>query len=138
MAAELIVQRADNGKDCMGLTSWEKAPDGKILKTDVVIAKNYLNETELSALSRIVSMYLDYAEDMALRKIPMSMEDWAIKLDAFLQFNERDILDNPGKVTAEMAKAFASTEFEKYRVVQDRLFSSDFDKAVQALGKKDD
>ncbi|MHB1174770.1 MAG: virulence RhuM family protein [Sulfuriferula sp.] len=137
-AAELIVQRADSGKDYMGLTSWEKAPDGKILKTDVVIAKNYLNETELSALSRIVSMYLDYAEDMALRKIPMSMEDWAIKLDAFLQFNERDILDNPGKVTAEMAKAFALTEFEKYRVVQDRLFSSDFDKAVQALGKKDD
>ena len=137
-AAELIVQRADSGKDYMGLTRWEKAPDGKILKTDVVIAKNYLNETELSALSRIVSMYLDYAEDMALRKIPMSMEDWAIKLDAFLQFNERDILDNPGKVTAEMAKAFALTEFEKYRVVQDRLFSSDFDKAVQALGKKDD
>ena len=132
------MQRADSGKDYMGLASWEKAPDGKILKTDVVIAKNYLNETELSALSRIVSMYLDYAEDMALRKIPMSMEDWAIKLDAFLQFNERDILDNPGKVTAEMAKAFASTEFEKYRVVQDRLFSSDFDKAVQALGKKDD
>ena len=127
------MQRADSGKDYMGLASWEKAPDGKILKTDVVIAKNYLNETELSALSRIVSMYLDYAEDMALRKIPMSMEDWAIKLDAFLQFNERDILDNPGKVTAEMAKAFASTEFEKYRVVQDRLFSSDFDKAVQAL-----
>ena len=132
------MQRADSGKDYMGLASWEKAPDGKILKTDVVIAKNYLNETELSALSRIVSMYLDYAEDMALRKIPMSMEDWAIKLDAFLQFNERDILDNPGKVTAEMAKAFALTEFEKYRVVQDRLFSSDFDKAVQALGKKDD
>jgi len=137
-AAELIVQRADSGKDHMGLTSWEKAPEGKILKTDVVVAKNYLNETELSALSRIVSMYLDYAEDMALRKIPMSMEDWAIKLDAFLQFNERDILDNPGKVTAEMAKAFALTEFEKYRVVQDRLFSSDFDKTVQALGKKDD
>jgi hypothetical protein len=137
-AAELIVQRADSGKDHMGLTSWEKAPDGKVLKTDVVVAKNYLNETELSALSRIVSMYLDYAEDMALRKIPMSMEDWATKLDAFLQFNERDILDHPGKVTAEMAKAFALTEFEKYRVVQDRLFSSDFDKTVQALGKKDD
>jgi len=137
-AAELIVQRADSGKDHMGLTSWEKAPNGKILKTDVVVAKNYLNETELAALSRIVSMYLDYAEDMALRKMPMSMEDWAKKLDAFLQFNEREILDNPGKVTAEIAKAFALTEFEKYRVVQDRLFSSDFDKAVQALGKKDD
>jgi hypothetical protein len=136
-AAELIVQRADSGKDHMGLTSWEKAPDGKILKTDVVVAKNYLNETELTALSRIVSMYLDYAEDMALRKIPMSMEDWAKKLDAFLQFNEREILDNPGKVTAEMAKAFALTEFEKYRVVQDRLFSSDFDKSVQALGQPD-
>lgn len=136
-AAELIVQRADSGKDRMGLTSWEKAPDGKILKTDVVVAKNYLNETELTALSRIVSMYLDYAEDMALRKIPMSMEDWAKKLDAFLQFNEREILDNPGKVTAEMAKAFALTEFEKYRVVQDRLFSSDFDKSVHALGQPD-
>ena len=136
-AAELIVQRADSGKDHMGLTSWEKAPDGKILKTDVVVAKNYLNETELAALSRIVSMYLDYAEDMAVRKIPMSMEDWAKKLDAFLQFNEREILDNPGKVTAEMAKAFALTEFEKYRVVQDRLFSSDFDKSVQALVQPD-
>ena len=136
-AAELIVQRADSGKDHMGLTSWEKAPDGKILKTDVVVAKNYLNETELAALSRIVSMYLDYAEDMAVRKIPMSMEDWAKKLDAFLQFNEREILDSPGKVTAEMAKAFALTEFEKYRVVQDRLFSSDFDKSVQALVQPD-
>ena len=136
-AAELIVRRADSGKDHMGLTSWEKAPDGKILKTDVVVAKNYLNENELAALSRIVSMYLDYAEDMALRKIPMSMEGWAKKLDAFLQFNEREILDNPGKVTAEMAKAFALAEFEKYRVVQDRLFSSDFDKSVQALVQPD-
>lgn len=138
-AAELVMARANADKEHMGLTSWEKAPDGKILKTDVVVAKNYLQQEELEALSRIVSMYLDYAENMALRKIPMTMEDWATKLDAFLQFNEQDILDNSGKVTAEVAKAFALTEFEKYRVVQDRLFSSDFDKmlgSLPAMGKE--
>lgn len=132
-AAELIVQRANSKKDYMGLTNWEAAPNGKILKTDVVVAKNYLQQEELESLSRIVNMYLDYAENMALRKISMTMEDWATKLDAFLQFNEQDILENSGKVTAEVAKAFALTEFEKYRVVQDRLFSSDFDKMLGSL-----
>ena len=111
---------------------------GKILKTDVAVAKNYLQQEELEALGRIVGMYLDYAEDMAKRKIPMTMEDWATKLDAFLQFNERDLLDHPGTVTAEMAKAFAFSEFEKYRVVQDRLFSSDFDKMLRGMNKPDE
>lgn len=132
-AAELVMARADADKEHMGLTSWEKAPDGKILKTDVVVAKNYLRQEELAALARIVTMYLDYAESMALRKMPMTMEDWATKLDAFLQFNERDILDTSGKVAAEVAKAFALTEFEKYRIVQDRLFISDFDKMLESL-----
>ena len=132
-AAELVMARADADKEHMGLTSWEKAPDGKILKTDVVVAKNYLRQEELAALARIVTMYLDYAESMALRKMPMTMEDWATKLDAFLQFNEQDILDASGKVTAEVAKAFALTEFEKYRIVQDRLFRSDFDKMLESL-----
>jgi len=137
-AAELILDRANADKNHMGLTSWEKAPDGKIVKTDVVVAKNYMNADELESLSRVVSMYLDYAEDMARRKIPMTMEDWSTRLDAFLQFNERDILDNPGKATAEMAKAFALSEFEKYRVAQDRLFSSDFDKMLADLMKRSD
>lgn len=132
-AAELVMARANAGQEHMGLTSWEKAPEGKILKTDVVVAKNYLQQDELEALGRIVSMYLDYAEDMAKRKLPMTMEDWSKKLDAFLQFNERELLDNPGKVTADMAKTFALSEFEKYRIVQDRLFSSDFDKILGAL-----
>ncbi len=130
--------RSDADKTHMGLTSWEKVPEGKILRADVVVAKNYLQQEELEALSRIVSMYLDYAENMALRKMPMTMEDWATKLDAFLQFNEQDILDNSGNATAEMAKAFALSEFEKYRVVQDRLFNSDFDKMLTDLTKKDD
>src|SRR5579862_241884 len=121
-AAELIVERADSKKERMGLTTWKNAPNGKILKPDVVIAKNYLTEAELKSLDRFVTMYLDYAEDRASRNIPMSMKDWAGKLNAFLQFNERDILNNPGKVTKEVAKAFAESEFEKYRVVQDRLF----------------
>jgi hypothetical protein len=132
-AAELVMERASAEKEHMGLTSWEKAPDGKILKTDVVVAKNYLRQEELAALARIVTMYLDYAESMALRKMPMTMEDWATKLDAFLQFNEQDILDTSGKVAAEVAKAFALTEFEKYRIVQDRLFRSDFDKMLESL-----
>lgn len=132
-AAELIVQRADHTKERMGLTTWKNAPDGKIIKTDVVIAKNYLTEKELKSLDRFVGMYLDYAEDQAERTIPMTMQDWADKLNAFLQFNERDILDNPGKVTQEIAKAFAESEFEKYRVVQDRLFESDFDKQIKQL-----
>ncbi|MFH0878680.1 MAG: virulence RhuM family protein, partial [Lentisphaerota bacterium] len=134
-AAELIVGRADSTKDKMGLTTWRNAPKGKILKPDVVVAKNYLTEKELKALDRIVTMYLDYAEDQAERNIPMTMQDWAKKLDAFLQFNERDLLDHPGKVTAEIAKAFAESEFEKYRIIQDRLFESDFDRAIKQLTK---
>jgi hypothetical protein len=132
-AAELIVQRADHKKECMGLTTWKNAPDGKIIKTDVVVAKNYLTGKELKSLDRFVTMYLDYAEDQAERNIPMTMEDWAGKLNAFLQFNEREILDNPGKVTQEIARVFAESEFEKYRIVQDRLFESDFDKQIKRL-----
>lgn len=131
-AAEVIVDRAKAEKDNMGLTTWRNAPGGKIVKRDVSIAKNYLNKGEIESLERIVSMYLDYAEDQARRKIPMTMEDWAGKLDAFLQFNERDILNNSGKVTAEMAKVFAESEFEKYRIRQDRLFKNDFDKLLES------
>ena len=130
-AAEMIVARADSTKERMGLTTWKNAPQGKIIKPDVVVAKNYLTEKELKALDRIVTMYLDYAEDQAERHIPMTMADWAGKLNAFLKFNERDILDHPGKVSQEVAKAFAESEFEKYRVVQDRLFESDFDRHVK-------
>lgn len=134
-AAELIVGRADSTKEHMGLTTWRNAPKGKILKPDVVVAKNYLKEKELKALDRIVTMYLDYAEDQAERGIPMTMRDWAGKLDAFLRFNQRDLLDHPGKVAAEIAQAFAESEFEKYRIVQDRLFESDFDRMVKQLPK---
>ena len=130
-AAELIVERADSEKERMGLTTWKNAPNGKILKPDAVIAKNYLTEVELKSLDRFVTMYLDYAEDRASRNIPMTMKDWAEKLNAFLQFNERDILNHPGKVSKEVAKAFAESEFEKYRIVQDHLFESDFDKHVK-------
>ena len=130
-AAELIVQRADSKKERMGLTTWKNAPHGKIIKPDVVVGKNYLTEKELKSLDRFVTMYLDYAEDQAERGIPMTMQDWATKLNAFLKFNERDILDHPGKVSQEMAKAFAESEFEKYRMVQDRLFESDFDKHIK-------
>ena len=130
-AAELIVERADSNKEKMGLTTWKNAPHGKILKPDVSVAKNYLTEKELKSLDRFVTMYLDYAESQAERKIPMTMQDWAGKLNAFLQFNERDILDNPGKVRQEVARAFAESEFEKYRIVQDRLFESDFDRHVR-------
>ncbi len=132
-AAELILQRADSTKANMGLTTWEKAPDGKILKTDVAVAKNYLAKEELEALGRIVNAYLDLAEERALRKIPMTMEDWAKRLDAFLEFTERDILQHSGKVSAEIAKAHAESEFEKYRIVQDRLFESDFDRIVKQI-----
>ena len=134
-AAELILQRADSGKAHMGLTSWEGGPTGKILKTDVTVAKNYLSSEELAALGRIVNAYLDLAEERAQRKIPMTMEDWAKRLDAFLAFTEHDILQNVGKVSAEMAKAHAESEFEKYRIVQDRLFESDFDRAVQTFSQ---
>jgi hypothetical protein len=132
-AAELIVKRADSSKDRMGLTTWKNAPQGKILKPDVVIAKNYLREKELKSLDRFVTMYLDYAEDQAERKIPMTMEDWAKKLNAFLKFNEREILDHPGKVTHDIAQAFAESEFEKFRIIQDRLYESDFDKMVKQV-----
>ncbi len=132
-AAELIMQRADSGKEHMGMTSWENAPEGKILKTDVAVAKNYLTRDELESLGRIVNAYLDLAEDRARRKIPMTMEDWAKRLDAFLEFSDRQILQGKGKVTAEIAKAHAESEFEKYRIVQDRLFESDFDRMVKQL-----
>ncbi|MBD3590071.1 virulence RhuM family protein [Bacteroides sp. GM023] len=127
-AAELIIERANCEKEHMGLTTWKNSPSGKVLKSDVSIAKNYLTEKELHGLDRIVSMYLDYAETQAERHIPMTMEDWAKKLDAFLQFNEYDLLHNIGSVSAHVAKAFAESEFEKYRIIQDQLFQSDFDK----------
>lgn len=132
-AAELVAKRADSKKDKMGLTTWKNAPHGKILKPDVVIAKNYLTKDELQSLDRFITMYLDYAEDRAKRNVPMTMKDWSEKLNAFLQFNERDILDHPGKVSQEVAKAFAESEFEKYRIIQDRLFESDFDKHIKRL-----
>jgi len=132
-AAELIVKRADSEKDKMRLTTWKNAPEGKIIKTDVSIAKNYLNMQELKSLDRFVTMYLDYAETQAERNIPMTMEDWAKKLNAFLQFNEKDILTNAGKVSHAIAKEFAENEFEKYRIIQDKLFQSDFDKLIKKL-----
>lgn len=127
-ASELIVERADANKEHMGLTTWENAPDGKILKADVIIAKNYLSEEEMRYLERIVSLYLDYAELQAERKIPMSMEDWAKRLDGFLEFNGNELLIGPGKISAEQAKLHAETEYEKYRIIQDRLYESDFDR----------
>jgi hypothetical protein len=137
-AAELIISRANAEKEHMGLTSWEKSPEGKIVKTDVSIAKNYLTETELESLGRIVNAYLDLAEDRARRHIPMTMEDWAKRLDRFLEADDREILQNSGKVTALMAKDFAESEFEKYRIVQDRLFESDFDKEIKRIEGKQD
>ncbi len=134
-AAELIFRRADASQPHMGLTNWEKAPEGRILKTDVVVAKNYLSQEELESLSRIVNAYLDLAEERAQRKIPMTMEDWAKRLDAFLEFTERGILQDSGNVSAEIAKAHAESEFEKYRVLQDRLFESDFDRVIQQITK---
>ena len=130
-AAEVIVERADATKEHMGLTTWGNAPDGKILKADVTIAKNYLSDEEMNYLERIVSLYLDYAELQAQRHIPMSMEDWAKRLDGFLEFNGNEILVGPGKITAEEAKLHAETEYEKYRIVQDRLFQSDFDRFLE-------
>ena len=132
-AAELIIDRANFKKDYMGLKTWKKAPDGKIIRSDVVIAKNYLSEKEIKALNRIVTMYLDYAEDQAENGIPMTMKDWAVKLNAFLQFNNKELLENFGKVTAVVAKSFAESEFEKYRPIQDKLFESDFDKMVKKI-----
>ena len=127
-AAELIVARADAGKEHMGLTSWENAPDGKIVKTDVSIAKNYLKPNELEDMGSIVTAILEFAERRAKRHIPMTMEDWATRIDAYLSSDERPLLPDSGKVSHEFAKQYAETEFEKYRIIQDKLFSSDFDK----------
>lgn len=129
-AAELIIERANAEKEHMGLTTWAKSPRGKILKSDVSIAKNYLKENELESMGRIVSAFLDLAEDRAKRHIPMTMEDWATRIDKFLEGDDRPVLDDAGRVSAEYAKEFAETEFEKYRVIQDRLFQSDFDRLM--------
>ncbi|HNW09837.1 MAG TPA: virulence RhuM family protein, partial [Candidatus Rifleibacterium sp.] len=126
-AAELIVDRADHKKKNMGLSTWKDAPDGKIQKFDVSVAKNYLTEDEMAQLQRLVSAYLDIAESMALRKIPMTMEDWETRLNRFIEAADRDVLNDAGRVTAEIARAHAESEFEKYRITQDRLYESDFD-----------
>jgi hypothetical protein len=130
-AAELILERADVGKTHMGLTSWKDAPQGKIQKYDVSVAKNYLSENELGQLERIVTAYLEIAESMALRKIPMTMADWEERLNRFIALTDLGILRDAGRVTAELAQEFAETEFEKYRVIQDRLFSFDFDRFLR-------
>ena len=130
-AAEVIVERADHEKNNMGLTTWKDAPDGKIQKFDVSIAKNYLTESEMAQLRRLVAAYLDVAEDMALRQIPMTMQDWEVRLNRFIEATDREILRDAGKVTAELAKVHAESEFEKYRIVQDRLFESDFDRLIK-------
>lgn len=127
-AAELIVDRANAEREHMGLTTWEKGPQGKIVKTDVSIAKNYLRENELEAMGRIVNAFLDIAENMAKRHIPMTMEDWAKRIDKFIDVADLPILQDNGNVSAEFAKEFSETEFEKYRVIQDQLFQSDFDR----------
>lgn len=132
-AAEIIKDRADSTKPHMGLTSWRKGPDGKILQSDVIIAKNYLQKDELDYLNRIVSMYLDYAEMQAIKKQPMYMKDWVKKLDAFLKFNEEEILTNAGKVTHEVAESLAITEFKKYKIIQDQNYVSDFDKEIEEI-----
>lgn len=136
-AAELITERADSKKPNMGLKTWKKAPKGKVLKSDVSVAKNYLKEEELSGLNRIVSMYLDYAENQAERQIPMTMQDWIKKLDAFLDFNDYEILKNAGKISAKVAKKLAEGEYEKFRPIQDKKFESDFDRLVEKTKKKD-
>ena len=132
-AAEVIYHRADAGKDSMGLTTWKDAPGGKIQKFDVAVAKNYLTESEMAQLQRLVSAYLDVAEDMAIRQIPMTMQDWETRLNRFIEATDRGVLQDAGKVTAEIARAHAESEFEKYRIVQDRLFESDFDRSVRQL-----
>jgi hypothetical protein len=135
-AAELIYRRADHAKEHMGLTSWEKSPNGKIMKADVTIAKNYLTETELESLGRIVNGYLDFAEEYAKQRRPITMEDWAKHLDLILQANGKDLLQNAGKITAALAKQHAEKEFEQYRPIQDRLFESDFDRTLKMLENK--
>ena len=136
-AAEVIVERADHRKEHMGLTTWKGAPMGKIVKSDVSIAKNYLTKVEMQDLNQFVTMYLDYAERQARRQIPMTMEDWAKRLDVFLEFNEEDILRDKGKVSSEIAKSFAESEFEKYRVIQEELYQSDFDKLLFGIGESE-
>lgn len=135
-AAEVIVARANHKKEYMGLTTWKNAPNGKIVKADVSVAKNYLLKQEIEELNEIVTMYLDYATRQARRHIPMTMTDWAEKLDAFLKFNDAEILSDKGKITAEIAKTFAESEFEKYRVIQDSLYKSDFDKLIDESNRE--
>lgn len=135
-AAEIVARRVNSAKPNMGLTTWKNAPHGKILKSDVTVAKNYLSEKEIKDLERIVSMFLDYAENQAARQIPMKMKDWVEKLDSFLKFNEYDILNNAGKVSHEVAKSLAEEEYEKFRVKQDQTFESDFEREVKRLNKK--
>ena len=135
-AAELIVERADSTKEHMGLTTWQDAPNGKIKKSDVVIAKNYLTETEMTQLNRMVSAYLDFAEDMANRHIPLTMADWETRLNKFIEMFEYGLLQDAGKVSTEIAKIHAGTEFEKYRVIQDKLFMSDYDRFIEKLEQK--
>ena len=132
-AAELIVERADHTKEHMGLTTWADAPDGKIKKSDVTVAKNYLSQDEMKQLNRMVTAYLDFAENMTLRHIPLTMQDWEKRLNSFIEMFDYGILQDAGKVSAEIAKLHAETEFEKYRVIQDRLFMSDFDKFMLEL-----
>ena len=136
-AAEVVYHRADADQPHMGLTSWKDAPLGKIQKFDVVVAKNYLTEAEMAQLSRLVNAYLDVAEDMAQRKIPMTMQDWETRLNRFIEATDREVLQDAGKVTAEIAKTHAECEFEKYRIVQDRLFESDFDRLLQRMEADD-
>ena len=137
-AAEVIVDRADHQKQNMGLTTWKDAPKGKIQKFDVSVAKNYLTENEMVQLTRLVNAYLDVAEDMALRKMPMTMQDWETRLNKFIEATDREILQDAGRVTAEIAKAHAESEFEKYRIIQDRLFESDFDRLLKQIEHKKD
>ena len=132
-ASEIIYSRANHEKNNMGLSTWKNAPIGRIRKTDVIVAKNYLQEKELKILNRIVTMYLDYAEHQSEKQIPMTMNDWSKKLNTFLEFNEHDILQNAGKVTAQIAKEFAINEFEKFKVMQNKLYQSDFDMLLQEL-----
>jgi hypothetical protein len=135
-AAELIAERADAGKPNMGLSSWKNSPKGKILKSDVSIAKNYLTEKELDELHRIVSMYLDYAENQARRQIAMTMQEWINKLDGFLTFNEYEVLKDGGRISAEIAKTLAESRFEQFRIIQDREYESDFDAVIKKLEEK--
>jgi hypothetical protein len=135
-AAEIIAQRADAAKPTMGLTTWKNAPHGKILKSDVSVAKNYLIESEVKELERIVAMYLDYAENQAARQIPMRMADWIAKLDAFLKFNEYEVLTNAGRVSAEVAKQLAEEQYATFRIQQDQRFESDFEKEIKRIEER--